>query len=95
MCVYMHACVCVLKKRRLVYCNMADVAHFSKSISAPKGNLHGTIYEAEFTISVQLLGPTEKTAADMNLMEQRHLVGELVVRLCVVYNVGSVAASLQ
>lgn len=54
-------------------------AHFSKSISAPEGNLHGTIYEAEFTISVQLLGPTEETAADMNLLEQRHLV---VSRCC-------------
>lgn len=53
---------------------MANLAHFNKSILPPEGNLHITIYEAEFTISVQLLGPTEKTAADMNLMEQRHVV---------------------
>lgn len=35
-------------------------AHFSKSISAPEGNLHGTIYEAESSIAVHLLGPTEE-----------------------------------
>lgn len=35
-------------------------AHFSKSISAPEGNLHGTIYEAESSITVHLLGPTGK-----------------------------------
>lgn len=63
------------------------LAHFSKSISAPEGNLHGTIYEAESSISVQLLGPTEKTVADMNLGEQTHLVVslhvELMICLCV------------
>lgn len=71
---------------------MADLAHFSKSISAPEGNLHGNIYEAEFTISVQLLEPTEKTAADMNLMKQRRLVSLRVELMMCLFS--SVAVSL-
>lgn len=73
----MHVCVCEFvngEKNVCFIANMANLAHFNKSILPPGGNLHITIYEAEFTISVQLLGPTEKTAADMNLMEQRHVV---------------------
>ncbi len=80
MCVYIcvQACVCVYMSVWFI-ATWRTLAHFCKSISAPEGNLHGTIYEAEFTISVQLLGPTEKTAADMNLLEQRHLVASLRV----------------
>lgn len=73
---------------------MADLAHCSKSIPTPEGNLHGSIYEAGLAVSVQLLEPTEETAADMNLMGQRHRVVlrvELIVCVCVVYDVCSVS----
>lgn len=92
----MHACVCECmkgKKRNICFiANMADLIHFNKSMSAPGGNLHRTIYEPELTVSVQLLGPTEKTAADMNLMEERHLVVSLRAQpiMCFLYFMMSV-----
>ena len=97
-CVYARMCLCTrvrkkttTKKPDWFIATWQTPAHFSKSISAPEGNLHGTIYETEFTISVQLLGPTEETAADMNLLEQRHLVvSRCCVCVCVVCDVGSV-----
>lgn len=46
--------------------------HGRPSISAPKSNLHGTIYDVEFTISGQLL--TAETAAEKSMMKQTHLV---------------------
>lgn len=58
-------------------------AHFSKSISAPEGNLHATIYEAESSIAVQLLGPTEKAVADMNVGEQTHHAASVTLQLMI------------
>lgn len=84
LCVFACMCLCVERKREKKTSGLLQhggPGSFCKSISAPKGNLHGTIYEPKFAISVQLLGPTEETAADMNLMEQRHLVVSLLVEL--------------
>lgn len=69
-------------------------AHFSKSISAPEGNLHGTIYEAESSTAAQLLGPTEEAVAVMDAGGQTHRVASVTLQLmmfvCIVYDVGSV-----
>lgn len=47
-----------------------SLAHFHKSISAPSGNLGGTIYEAGSSVSARLLGSRETAEADANADKQ-------------------------
>lgn len=64
-------CVCKCEKRNASFiATWHSLAHFRKSISAPAGNLHGTIYEAGSSISTRLLGPSETKEADTNAGEQ-------------------------
>lgn len=75
----MHACVCVCVQNNLWFiATWQTYLILAIQYQHPRV-IYMKLFDAEFTISGQLLGQSEKTVADKSMMEQTHLVVSLFV----------------